>query len=94
MPWGDAVLLGAVEGLTEFLPVSSTGHLTILEKLLAYSIDSPDIRAFTAIIQVGAVMATLLHFRADIRRIVPAWVRGVVRTASTASTRTTGSGGR
>ena len=47
----EAILLGAVEGLTEFLPISSTGHLTILEKLLGYSIDDPDITAFTAIIQ-------------------------------------------
>lgn len=75
----EAVLLGFVEGITEFLPISSTGHLTIIEKLLGYSIDDPDITAFTAIIQVGAVLATLLYFRSDIARIVSAWVRGVVR---------------
>lgn len=73
----EAVLLGAVEGLTEFLPVSSTGHLTILEKLLGYSIDDPDITAFTAIIQVGAVLATVFYLRKDIVRIIAAWVRGV-----------------
>jgi undecaprenyl-diphosphatase len=76
---GEAVLLGALEGLTEFLPVSSTGHLTIVEKLLGYSIDDPDITAFTAIIQVGAVLATLLFFRADIGRILGAWGRGLVQ---------------
>ncbi|MEJ3744598.1 undecaprenyl-diphosphate phosphatase [Actinomycetes bacterium KLBMP 9797] len=73
----EAALLGAVEGLTEFLPVSSTGHLTILEKLLGYEIDDPDITAFTAIIQVGAVLATVLYLRSDIPRIVPAWLRGL-----------------
>ena len=74
----EAVLLGFVEGITEFLPISSTGHLTILEKLLGYSINDPDITAFTAIIQVGAVLATLLYFRKDIARIVSAWVRGLL----------------
>jgi undecaprenyl-diphosphatase len=73
----EAVLLGAVEGLTEFLPISSTGHLTIVEKLLGYSIDDPDITAFTAIIQSGAVLATVIFLRADLMRIVAAWLRGL-----------------
>jgi len=73
----EAVILGAVEGLTEFLPVSSTGHLTILEKLFGYSIDDPDITAFTAIIQSGAVLATIIYLREDIWRIITGWVRGV-----------------
>jgi len=73
----EAAFLGAVEGLTEFLPVSSTGHLTILEKLLGYSIDDPDITAFTAIIQSGAVLATVLYFRIDIWRIITGWLRGL-----------------
>jgi len=70
-------LLGAIEGVTEFLPISSTGHLTIAEKLLGYSIDDPDITAFTAIIQSGAVFATVIFLRKDIARIVPAWLRGL-----------------
>src|ERR1044072_3375548 len=77
MAWWEAILLGAVEGFTEFLPISSTGHLTILERLLGYSTDNPDITAFTAIIQVGAVAATLLFLRRDIARIGMAWIRGL-----------------
>ena len=73
----EAVLLGAVEGFTEFLPVSSTGHLTILEKLLGYQIDDTDITAFTAIIQSGAVIATVIFLRKDIARIITAWVGGL-----------------
>lgn len=76
----EAVVLGAVEGLTEFLPVSSTGHLTIVEKLMGYSIDDPDVTAFTAIIQVGAVLATLIYLRGDIVRLLGAFFRGLGRS--------------
>jgi undecaprenyl-diphosphatase len=76
----EAILLGFVEGITEFLPISSTGHLTIIEKLLGYRIDDPDITAFTAIIQVGAVLATLVYLRKDIFSIVRAWVQGLLHT--------------
>lgn len=79
MEWWHAVLLGVVEGLTEFLPISSTGHLTIIESLLGYQIDSPDITAFTAIIQVGAVFATLVYFRGDIYRVAKAWLTGLIK---------------
>jgi undecaprenyl-diphosphatase len=78
----EAVLLGAIEGVTEFLPISSTGHLTIAEKLLGYSIDDPDITAFTAIIQSGAVIATVIFLRRDLIRIVAAWFRGVFNAAA------------
>jgi undecaprenyl-diphosphatase len=74
----EAVLLGAIEGVTEFLPISSTGHLTIAEKLLGYQIDDPDITAFTAIIQSGAVVATTIFLRKDLIRIIAAWFRGLV----------------
>ncbi|HEX5763033.1 MAG TPA: undecaprenyl-diphosphate phosphatase [Solirubrobacterales bacterium] len=77
MEWWEAILLGAVEGFTEFLPVSSTGHLTILERLLGHSTDDPDITAFTAIVQVGAVAATLLFLRRDIVRMARAWAQGL-----------------
>ncbi|MDQ1286587.1 MAG: undecaprenyl-diphosphatase [Actinomycetota bacterium] len=73
----DAVVLGVVEGLTEFLPVSSTGHLTITESLLGLALDDPTVTAYTAIIQFGAIVATFLYFRADFARMVTAWVGGL-----------------
>lgn len=73
----QAILLGIVEGLTEFLPISSTGHLTILEKVMGFKIDDPDVTAFTAIIQSGAVLATVLYLRDDLIRIVTALVGGL-----------------
>lgn len=77
-----AILLGIIEGVTEFLPVSSTGHLTIAEKLLGYQINDPDITAFTAIIQIGAVLATVVFLRYDIVRIGRAWLTGLIRPAA------------
>ena len=76
MEWWHAIVLGIVEGVTEFLPVSSTGHLTVVEKLLGYQIDAPGITAFTAVVQIGAIAAALLYFRSDIWRVAQAWTRG------------------
>jgi undecaprenyl-diphosphatase len=78
----DALLLGIVEGLTEFLPVSSTGHLTIVEKLLGLQLDDPGVTAFTALIQVGAIAAVLVYFRRDIISLAAAWFRGLARPAA------------
>ncbi|MGI8994719.1 MAG: undecaprenyl-diphosphate phosphatase [Nocardioidaceae bacterium] len=75
----DAIILGIVEGLTEFLPVSSTGHLTITEKLLGMSIDDPAVTAFTVVIQMGAILAVIVYFRRDIWNITRAWVSGIVK---------------
>jgi undecaprenyl-diphosphatase len=75
----QAVILGIVEGLTEFLPVSSTGHLTITEKIMGLKVDDPAITAYTAVIQMGAIVAVLLYFRSDIGRIAVAWLRGLVK---------------
>jgi undecaprenyl-diphosphatase len=73
----SAVVLGVVEGLTEFLPISSTGHLTVTEKVLGLQVDAPEITAYTAIIQLGAIAATLVYFARDIVRLLVAWVRGL-----------------
>ena len=77
MNWLHAVILGVIEGITEFLPVSSTGHLNIAEKLLGYEIDSVGMTAFTAVIQVGAILAAVVYFWGDIVRIVTAWFKGL-----------------
>ena len=77
MNWLHAILLGIVEGITEFLPVSSTGHLNIVEKLLGYRIDDVGMTAFTAVIQVGAILAAVVYFWRDIVRIVTAWCKGL-----------------
>ena len=74
---GAAALLGIVEGLTEFLPVSSTGHLRVVESMLGLSVDDPSIVGFTAVIQVGAIAAVLVYFLRDITRIATAWLRGL-----------------
>ena len=77
MNWLHAVILGIVEGITEFLPISSTGHLNIVEKLFGYEISSEGMTAFTAVIQVGAILAAIIYFWKDIVRIVVAWCKGL-----------------
>lgn len=74
---GQAVVLGAVEGVTEYLPVSSTGHLKITEGLMGIQVEDEAVVGFTAVIQVGAIAAVLLYFRGDIARIGGAWFRGL-----------------
>jgi len=75
--WLHAVLIGIVEGITEFLPVSSTGHINIVETLLGHDITQPGTTAFSAVIQVGAIIAAIIYFWADIVRIVTAWFKGL-----------------
>jgi undecaprenyl-diphosphatase len=70
-----AVLLGVIQGLTEFLPISSSAHLAIVPKLLGW--DDPG-AAYTAVIQIGTETAVVLYFWNDIRRIAAAWLRGLV----------------
>ncbi len=69
----QAILLGIVEGLTEFLPISSTGHLLVAEKLIGYK-DTAEI--FTVVIQVGAIAAVVWFYRRDIWAKVVGLLRG------------------
>jgi undecaprenyl-diphosphatase len=80
----DSVILGVVEGLTEFLPVSSTGHLKIAEGFLDIPVDDPAVVGFTAVIQVGAIAAVLVYFFGDIVRLATAWGRGLANPAARA----------
>ncbi|MFC4555701.1 undecaprenyl-diphosphate phosphatase [Georgenia faecalis] len=71
MTWWEAVVLGLVQGLTEFLPISSSAHIRVVGELLPGGGDPG--AAFTAITQLGTETAVLLYFRRDIVRIVKAW---------------------
>lgn len=73
----QALVLGIVEGLTEFLPVSSTGHQTIVAGLMGLKIDDPSVTSFIAVIQVGAILALVLYLWKDIQRLLVAWVKGL-----------------
>lgn len=76
MSWLQAVVLGLIQGLTEFLPISSTAHLRIAAELLGW--DDPG-AAFTAVTQIGTETAVLIYFRKDLVRIVSTWARSLVR---------------
>src|SRR4051794_8146895 len=67
----EAIVLGIVQGLTEFLPISSTGHLRIVPAFVGW--DDPG-SAFTAVIQLGTTLAVLIYFRQDLWRIARAWL--------------------
>ncbi len=67
----EAIVLGIVQGLTEFLPISSTGHLRVVPAFLGW--DDPG-AAFTAVTQLGTAAAVVLYFRADLWRIARAWI--------------------
>ena len=75
MGWFEAVVLGVVQGLTEFLPVSSSAHLRIVGALAGWRDPGA---AFTAIIQIGTELAVLVYFARDIGRIVLAWLLSLV----------------
>ena len=70
----EAIVLGIVQGVTEFLPISSTGHLRIVPAFLGW--DDPG-AAFTAVTQLGTMAAVLLYFREDLSRIARAWWRSL-----------------
>jgi undecaprenyl-diphosphatase len=66
----EAIVLGIVQGLTEFLPISSTGHLLLVPTFLGWGDPGA---AFTAVTQLGTMAAVLLFFRADLWRIAKTW---------------------
>lgn len=78
MGWIEAIVLGLVQGLTEFLPISSSAHVSIAGKLFFGDRDPG--AAFTAISQLGTESAVLIYFRHDISRIIRRWL-GALRGA-------------
>jgi undecaprenyl-diphosphatase len=74
MSWLQVVVLSVVQGLTEFLPISSSGHLAIVSRIF-FADDAG--ASFTAVTQLGTELAVLLYFARDIGRIVKAWCIGI-----------------
>ena len=74
MNFFDAIILGIIQGLTEFLPISSSAHVQIASQLLGLDqMSRPQLTAFIATIQLGTEAAVLIYFFKDIVRIVRAW---------------------
>ncbi|MDY3559305.1 undecaprenyl-diphosphatase UppP [Gemmata sp. JC673] len=86
MPIWEAVLLGIIQGLTEFLPISSTAHLLVARNLLGH--EKPE-DAFTVVIQLGTLVAVFVYFRSDIAKMLRGLVADVRvrRFASTPESR-------
>lgn len=74
MSWLQALVLGLVQGLTEFLPISSSGHLRIVSEIF-FGDDAG--AAFTAVTQLGTEAAVLIYFARDIGHLVATWFRGL-----------------
>lgn len=74
MSWFESLILGLVQGLTEFLPVSSSAHLRLTAAFSGW--EDPG-AAFTAITQIGTEAAVLIYFRNDIGRIIVAWLKSL-----------------
>lgn len=71
----EAIVLGIVQGLTEFLPISSTAHVRIVPALFGWGDPGA---AFTAVIQLGTMAAVVIYFRADLWRIFTTWMKSLL----------------
>lgn len=74
----EAIILGIVQGLTEFLPISSTAHVRLVPALFGW--EDPG-AAFTAVIQLGTMAAVVIYFRADLWRIGTTWLRSLFNSS-------------
>lgn len=74
----QAIILGIIQGLTEFIPVSSSGHLLLAEKLMGLenSMTPQQITAFVAVMQLGTLAAVIIYFLSDILSISIGWLQG------------------
>ena len=84
MEWFQAAVLGVLQGLTEFLPISSSAHLRIYPELFGW--EDPG-AAFTAVTQIGTETAVILYFARDIGRIINAWFRSLFGGRSAVASR-------
>lgn len=89
MSFFEALILGLIQGLTEFLPISSSAHVQIAQQLLNLSeLSKPELTAFIATIQLGTELAVVAYFTRDIGRIGSSWLRWSIKPRSKMSSDT------
>jgi undecaprenyl-diphosphatase len=79
MTWLQAIFLGIIQGLTEFLPVSSSGHLVLTPYLLGWNIPEGDTFVFNVLVQIPSIIAVIVYFWRDLMEIAASWLRGLVQ---------------
>ncbi len=75
----QAILLGIVQGLTEFLPISSSAHLVLVPYLAGWQFPAEQIFTFDVLVQMGTLVAVIIYFWKDLVKILGAWVQGLVQ---------------
>ncbi len=75
----QAIILGIVQGLTEFLPISSSGHLVIVPFLFGWNIPEEHVFVFDVLVQMGTLLAVIVYFRKDLWAIVTGFLQGVAQ---------------
>ncbi len=75
----EAIILGIIQGLTEFLPISSSAHLVLVPFLLNWQLDEAFVFVFDVLVQMGTLVAVIVYFRKDLWNIIRAWVNGLVQ---------------
>ncbi|MCL4560621.1 MAG: undecaprenyl-diphosphatase UppP [Chloroflexi bacterium] len=75
----QSILLGIVQGLTEFLPISSSAHLVLVPYLFGWKIPAQEAFIFDVLVQDGTLLAVIVYFRKDLLRIITAFINGLVR---------------
>lgn len=72
-----AIVYGVVQGLTEFLPISSNAHLRLAQLIFDPKVDNPKFTAFTAVIQLGTTLAVLIYFRSELLSAINGWIKAL-----------------
>ncbi len=75
----QSIIMGIIQGLTEFLPISSSGHLVIVPYLLKWSIPAQDAFIFDVLVQLGTLLAVIVYFRKDLYQIIVSVIQGLIR---------------
>lgn len=75
----QSILLGIIQGLTEFLPISSSGHLVIIPKLLGWQIPAQEAFIFDVLVQVATLLAVITYFWQELLTIIKAFITGILR---------------